>query len=137
MRNWKIVVVTVLALTAFSKLLGAIHPVKLLSEPDSVFGIHIYYVVVAACTVEFALCYCITFIFDDAKSAWSVFAFASIVIAYRTIANIDVGSHCPCLGNITEWWPWLGRNENSVLTTVAVWLLLTSAYQLVWGRKQT
>lgn len=86
--------------------------------------------------MEFALCFCISLLFDDVKAAWSVFAFSIVVLAYRMMANIYGASHCPCLGNVTQWWPWLGRHENPILTTVAVWLLLTSAFQLVLRRKQ-
>ena len=133
MARWKTIVVTLLALTAVSKLLSLIHPSLLLLQEDSVFNTNLFSVVAGACAAEFALCLCICFLFNNLSGACSVFLFAVAVLTYRSIADLNGQTFCPCLGNVVQWWPWLGQREGPVLTVVAVWLLLTSAFYLVHG----
>lgn len=132
MRLWKVVVIIVLCLTASSKLLGLLHPALLLYQHDPVFNVSIYFIIAAAAFLEFSLCACIWFFFDDKNTAWGVFVFSIVVLAYRVIAAVHGATYCPCLGNVANWWPWLGRHENSILTSVIIWLLMTSIFQLVW-----
>jgi len=132
MRLWKIIVIIILCSTALSKLLGLLHPALLLYQRDPVFGIPNYFIVGAATFVEFSLCVCIGFFFDDNPAAWSVFVFSMLLLAYRAIAAVHGVAYCPCLGNVVNWWPWLGRYENPILTSVLVWLLMTSVFQLLW-----
>ena len=133
MKTWKTLVFGVLFLTACSKALSLIHPVALLFQPDEVFRTKMFYTVASASVVEFALC-AMLFVLDDIKILWLVFAFAAAIIGYRFFVQINGSGRCPCLGNVTDWWPWLGKHENGVLTSVAVWLLLTSGFQLFMAR---
>src|ERR1041385_6591292 len=134
MVKWKIVTTTLLGLTALSKFFALLHPARLLYQTDQFFNVPILYVVMGACLVECSLCVGIWRFHDNTKVAWSVLAFALAILAYRTVAVTSGFTHCPCLGNLTDWWPWMGRNENSLLTTIAVWLLLTSTLQLAQKR---
>jgi hypothetical protein len=131
MHNWKRAVTVILALTATSKIISLFHPGPLLFQGDVVFKVPIHYVVAAAASLEVILCICINFIFTDAISLVSVFVFSNVILAYRALAVSSGKSHCPCLGNVANWWPWLGQNETPVLNTVVIWLFLTSTYQLV------
>ena len=126
----------VLGITSLSKFLGLLYPTALLYQLDPVFKVPIYYVVVVACFGEFCLCIFIGFFLDDVKAAWTIFGFAIAVLTYRAISFSSGVSYCPCLGNVADWWPWLGRHETPLLTTIAIWLLLTSAFQLVWRSRQ-
>jgi hypothetical protein len=128
MLRWRTLSLGVLGLTAAAKLLGLIHPAPLLFQPDGVVGVQIIYVVAAACLAELLLCALIAF----AEPVWHLSALAAwavVVVGYR-IAAASVGGHCPCLGNVAQWWPWLGRHEGPLLTTVVCWLLITSVAQL-------
>jgi hypothetical protein len=62
---------------------------------------------------------------------WSIFGFAVAVLVYRVLASANGAHFCPCMGNVTSWWPWLGRHESPILTSVAIWLLLTSSFQII------
>jgi hypothetical protein len=133
--NWKNIVITILALTAVSKLLSVLCPTELLHLIDPVFKVPILYVVAMASIMEIILCVCLAFFFDYEKSLWSIFAFALAVLTYRALANLSGVHFCPCMGNIADWWPWLGRHESAIMTTVAIWMLLTSSLQIISKRK--
>lgn len=133
--RWKIIVITVLALTAVSKLISVLYPTGLSHLVDPVFKVPILYVVAMASIMEIILCVCLAFFFDHGKSLWSIFAFALTVLTYRALANLSGVHFCPCMGNIADWWPWLGRHESAIMTTVAIWLLLTSSLQIIAERK--
>jgi hypothetical protein len=133
---WKIIVSGILGLTAIAKFFGLLHRSNLLFQIDPVFKVPIIHVVATACFLEFAMTVGVWFVADQNKVAWMVFIFAVTALTYRGIAAASGVTHCPCLGNVADWWPWLGRNENPLLATVSIWLLFTSASQLIPRREE-
>lgn len=130
MSRWRIVVLLVFVLTLAAKLMSLAHPVPLLKTPDSVVGLPVVFVMLAAVLLEAAICISI-FLFDEDKMiAYEVIFFSLLVLGYRVLAAMGGLTHCPCLGNIADWWPWLGRHEQPVMMALAVWLLATSCLQL-------
>lgn len=136
-RLWRTTVIGILGVTALFKLLGLVFPSELLSEHDVVFRARIAYVIGAACLAECVLCIYVASSASSTKVTWFVFVFAVGILAYRAAAYANGASYCPCLGNVISWWPWLGRHENPILTSVAIWLFLTSAIQLIPERNLT
>lgn len=132
MKAWRQIVALILLLTAIAKLFSLIHPVALLSQTDPVFKVRIFYVVAVAGVLELLLSILVAFLAKENVAAWLIFAFGGIVLTYRTIASIGGSGSCPCLGNATQWWPWLGEHENALLTSLALWLSLTASFQLAW-----
>ena len=128
---WKIAVIALLGVTAVCKFLSFIHPAKLLFQNDPVFNMPISWLMVGAGLLEMSVCIGLLLTRDKLKGALIVFAFAVLVLSYRAALNFNGVSYCPCLGNAVEWWPWLGRHESSVMVTIALWLLLTSLFQLL------
>jgi hypothetical protein len=127
---WKIIVIGVLGLTALSKLLSLLNPTKLLLQTDPVFGVPIPYVMAGAGLLEIGICVFLAFTRDKIKAALAVFAFAVLVLSYRVGMYVNGIHYCPCLGNLVDWWPWLGSHEGPVMVSIALWLLLTSSVQL-------
>src|SRR5262245_7538048 len=123
---WKWIVVAVLALTAIPKLVAFLWPGRLLYENDGVLGLPLLWVVGGAGLVEAGLCIFVARSRGLSRPAWGVCLFAVVILTYRTIAHQQGVAHCPCLGNVIVWWPWLGRHENPILITLAFWLFLTS-----------
>lgn len=127
---WKIIVIGILGLTALSKILSLLNPTKLLVQNDPVFGIPITYVMAGASLFEIGICIFLGFTRDKIKAALAVFAFAVLVLSYRVGIYVNGIHYCPCLGNLVDWWPWLGSHEGSIMASIAFWLLLTSSAQL-------
>lgn len=126
----------ILTATAVSKALAFAHPPLLFREEDQLLGVPIFWVVLAALLVEVSLILVILYCQDDVKMTLAVLAFSVVVLVYRAAAHAAGITHCACLGNITEWWPWLGNHENEILDTIACWLLITSAIQLAAARQR-
>jgi len=122
-------------LVSLIKFVSIVDPANLLHQTDPVFDIPILYVVAGASLVECYLCVYISLTVDIVKIAWAAFAFANVILAYRVIALTKGITYCPCLGNVANWWPWLGRHEGPIMTSIAIWLFLTSALQLISERK--
>jgi len=128
---WKMSVTGVLGLTALCKLLSVAFPTKLLLQSDPVLKIPMGHLLLAAGLLEIGVCAFLWFSKNRTACAFTVFGFAVCVLSYRA-ALYSVGVHfCPCLGNAADWWPWLGKHEGPVMTTIAFWLLLTSLMQLL------
>ncbi|HET7625125.1 MAG TPA: hypothetical protein VFM25_07660, partial [Verrucomicrobiae bacterium] len=125
-KTWKITVIGILCFTVIAKIFSLLHPTALLLEPDPVFGIPIKYMVFAASVTEILLVVFLWCARDLSNSAWAVIWFSLAIIGYRILAHSSGHSYCPCLGDVADWWPWLGQHENQVLMTTAIWLLLTS-----------
>jgi hypothetical protein len=136
MSIWKTTVILIIGSTALAKLVGLFHPTQLLFQEDPVFKIRIIYVLASACLLEMFLCIYLRYCGVEKKGVRAVFAFAVLILAYRLISFGSGVAYCPCLGNIIDWWPWLGRHEESIMSSVAIWLFLTSAIQLIPERKR-
>lgn len=128
---WKIILIIIIGLTALTKFLAIINPTPLLQQTDQIIKVPMFYVIAGACLAECFLLVYIGFASKTIKIAWAVFAFAVTILSYRAVALANGLTYCPCLGNVTDWWPWLGRHEGPILTSIAVWLLLTSVIQLI------
>jgi len=56
-----------------------------------------------------------------------VFLFSANFLFYRLALKVIGGpSACPCLGNATDWWPWLAKNQGWLLPTTALSMLIGS-----------
>jgi hypothetical protein len=128
MPNWKIVVTGLLGLTALSKCVSIFHPGPLLMQRDAVFQIPLIGVVIAASVLELGILVLIWSV-REINAVRAVLIFATIVLAYR-IAAPAAGFRCPCLGYVSNWWPFFAQYETQIMTTVAVWLWLTSVIKL-------
>lgn len=134
---WKRCVLGILLLSITFKLFAIVNPTKLMDQTDHVLHVQIRYVIVVACIAEIFLCAFLYLTASQLKTIWSVFAFSVLILLYRTLASANGAITCPCLGNVADWWPWLGRHEGPILTSVAIWLFLTSAIQLIPGREDS
>ena len=128
---WEKVVAIVLFTTSFAKAVSLVHPARLVYQSDFVFGIQLLKVIAFASLLEFALFLGVCFFFRRIVTAVSIFAFALSILAYRIIAYANGEGYCFCLSKVGDWWPWLGQHEGQVMTTVSIWLFLTSAFKLL------
>ena len=128
---WRTVVAGLLGVIAGTKVLAILSPTPLMAQKDAILGMSIFQVVVIACVLEILLLILVCLSKRRTVAAGGVFAFAAVVLSYRIIAHTYGVSRCPCLGNVADWWPWLGQHEGPILTTISLWLFLTSAMQLI------
>ena len=49
---------------------------------------------------------------------------------YRLAGTFLGATHCPCLGSLAGWWPWLAANQTAVLNTIAAWMFLSAVMVL-------
>ena len=128
---WRGIVISLLGLAALFKVFALIYPVNLIYQRDPIFRVPILYVIGGASLIELFLVIYIWYCDDNRKTILAVLAFSVAILTYRMLSLISGISYCMCLGNVADWWPWLGRHEGPVLTSVSIWLLLTSAMQLL------
>ena len=98
---------------------------------DELIHVPTFFVVVTALIVEIALCCFILTRKAQVGLNGAIFGFSAAILGYRLMAYINEVKRCPCLGNVADWWPWLGKHEGPILTTIAFWLFLTSVMQLM------
>ena len=131
MLSWRFIVFWILAFTALCKLLGLMWPSKLWMVRDELIHVPIFFLVATASIVEIVLCYFILTRKAQVGLYCAVFGFSATILGYRLMAYMNEVKRCPCLGNVADWWPWLGQHEGPILTTISLWLFLTSAMQLI------
>lgn len=98
---------------------------------DEITGLPMPVMIALAAGIEIVVVVAIFYLRTTVQRALVVICFAGLILAYRFSGSLLGAEKCPCLGNLADWWPWLGRKEGPILATIALWLFLTSAMELV------
>lgn len=128
---WRMIVIAVLVTTAAAKLLSLVNPTPLLNERDVILRMSMSHAVLLAGVLELALAGLVWRAQRQRTAAIGVILFSAAILFYRVTAYTNGITHCPCMGNVANWWPWLGRHEGPILLMVACWLLITSIMEVI------
>ncbi len=121
---------TVLAVTMGAKILGLIASPALLLKPDGVFPLQIRAVMMLAICFE-AVCFiCLFLTSEKRRVSYLMLIFIVPASLYRLAGTFLGVAHCPCLGSLTGWWPWLAVHQTAVLNTIAAWMFLSAVLVL-------
>lgn len=123
--------VCILAITALLKLIGLAQSPEWISTQDAVMPVQLGYMVGLAAIIEILVLAYVWTSTRDYQAAYAVIFLSVVIVLYRLLANMSGNAHCPCLGNIADWWPWLGRYQGQLLTTILSWLIITSLAQVL------
>ena len=122
---------TILLATLLLKVAALLHHPGLLEQPDGVLPLTTRSVLVLAMAAECACIAGLWFARTPAGSAAVVLLFIIPASLYRLAGSFLGASHCPCLGSLAGWWPWLAAHQTAVLNTIAAWMFLSAVMVLV------
>ena len=75
------------------------------------------------------------FLHSDHWRNWLIMWFALMALIYRLSRSaIGVAGHCPCLGNVAEWWPWLSKHQDGLSLFLMLFLVLGSGVAFAFLR---
>ena len=140
MNSWSIYTLLILGITLVAKGMSLMDPnSRAITSVDEVTGLRMDLLLTLAMGLEgFVIVGLIVSLLLKCLRGGFVLilAYSTLILSYRLIAVLIGAKRCACLGNISDWWPWLGRNEAPILSAIALWLFLTSAMQL-FSRSRT
>ena len=116
----------VLLATLLLKAGALVHHPGLLDQPDGVLPLTIRSVLILAMAAEIACLAGLWFARTPTASAVVVLLFIVPASLYRLAGTFYGAAHCPCLGSLSGWWPWLAAHETAVLNTIAAWMSLSA-----------
>ncbi|HTI69415.1 MAG TPA: hypothetical protein VMF06_05590 [Candidatus Limnocylindria bacterium] len=124
-----------LGLTGAIKLISTISPAKLLATPDAVFYLPRWELLAAAGIVEVAVA---AYIFVGRQGMLKVQMIAwlaGILSIYRLgMLWVESPVPCSCLGNATDWFPFLAPYENPAMIGLLIYLFSGSLLCLIGNR---
>lgn len=117
--------------TALLKEVSLAYNETLLNLPDEVLFVPQRFVLAVAIVVELICLFLIWYLRSDKHVARVVLCFIVPASLYRLAGTFLGISHCPCLGSLTGWWPWLAAHQTAVLNTIAAWMFVSAVMVLV------
>ena len=127
---WRGLLVVLFAATALSKLVGSLRGGPVFLTDDPLLGISTRSFVTIAILIELCIAIAAICAKSELKLAWIVLGFASCSLVYQLLSHAKGITHCICLGNVMDWWPWLAQFDSAIVTSMACWFLLTAALRI-------
>lgn len=127
---FRLILIIIFTATLLLKGVAILQNPPLLGQSDGVMPLTTRTVLVLAMLVEAACILGLYHSLHATQAARIALGFIIPASIYRLAGSFSGASHCPCLGSLTGWWPWLAQNQTAVLNTLAAWMFLVAVLVL-------
>jgi len=131
MKLWRGIVLAILFITFGLKIVSLFSADASLNAKDELWALQTWQITLFSALIEAAMCAILIFPCSFSARLASVFVFSGMLLSYRFVSALFGIKKCACLGQLVSWWPAIAPIESQLLTTLALWMFISSGLFLL------